>query len=298
MRSMRIGRLLNLGDTPGIDTLRAQAADAAARGLDSVWANQVPGSWDPLGVLAPFGQEGPAELGTDVVPTYLRHPVAMAAEALAVQSATGGRLTLGIGPSHEQVITGMFGIPYTAPASHTREYLEVLLPLMRGEHVRHQGRFFTVDYQITVPAQPPRVLLSALGPRMLQIARDLTDGTIAIYVRPDTIADYVVPALGEGKRVVVNVLAAVTDDPDGVRAAFATGYKIIGDLPAYRALLDRGGLSGPADTIIAGTEEEVLRELQRFRDAGATDLVVMSIASTPSEKQRTLDLIAQAANDA
>lgn len=297
MRSMRIGRLVSLPDTLDIDTLRAQAADAAARGLDGVWTNQAPGSWDPLCVLGAFGQEGPAELGTAVVPTYPRHPAAMAAEALTVQSATGGRLTLGIGPSHEHAVTGWWGIPYTAPASHTREYLEVLLPLMRGEHVRYSGRFFTMDYQIAVPAQPPRVLLSALGPRMLRIARDLTDGTIAVWVRPDTIAGYIVPALGEGKRVVVNVIVGVTDDPYSVRATYATRYKAVGDLPAYRAVLDRGGLSSPAETVVTGPEKEVLRELQRFRDAGATDLVI-SIASPPAERQRTLDLLTQAANNA
>jgi len=297
MRSMRIGRLLTLPDTLGIDVLRAQAADAAASGLDSAWTNQAMGSWDPLGILGAFGQEGPAELGTAIVPTYPRHPVTMAAEALTVQGATGGRLTLGIGPSHEDVMTGMFGIPYTTPASHTREYLEVLLPLMRGEHVRHNGRHFTVDYQITVPAEPPRVLLSALGPRMLRIARDLTDGTIAVWVRPDTIASYIIPALGEGKRVVVNVIVAVSDDPDGVRAAIATRFRAVGDLPAYRAVLDRGGLSSPAETVITGPEEAVLGELRRFRDAGATDLVI-SVASPPGERQRTLDLISQAANDA
>lgn len=140
-------------------------------------------------------------------------------------------------------------------------------------------------------------LLSALGPRMLGVARDLTDGTIAVWVRPDTIADYIVPALGEGKRVVVNVIVAVSDDPDNVRTTIATRYKTVGDLPAYRAVLNRGGLSNPAETVITGSEEAVLRELQRFRDAGATDLVI-SIASPPNERQRTLDLITQAANDA
>jgi 5,10-methylenetetrahydromethanopterin reductase len=296
MRSMRIGRLLTRPEAAGIGTLQGQAADAAARGLDSAWTNQAPGGWDPLGILGTFGSQGPAELGTAIVPTYPRHPVTMAAEALTVQAATGGRLTLGIGPSHESAITGMFGIPYTAPAGHTREYLEVLLPLLRGEHVRYRGRFFTVDYQIAVPAPAPPVLLSALGPRMLQVARELTDGTVAVWVRPDTISGYIVPALGAGKRVVVNVITAVTDDPDGLRGAIATQFRAVGDLPAYRAVLDRGGLSGPAETVVAGPEETVLRELRRFRDAGVTDLVA-SIAAPPGDRQRTLDVIAQAASE-
>jgi 5,10-methylenetetrahydromethanopterin reductase len=96
---------------------------------------------------------------------------------------------------------------------------------------------------------------------------------------------------------VVNVIVAVTDDPDSVRAGIAERFKAVGDLPAYRAVLDRGGLSSPAETVVTGPEKAVLRELQRFRDAGVTDLVT-SIGSPPSERQRTLDLITQAANDA
>jgi 5,10-methylenetetrahydromethanopterin reductase len=115
MRSMRIGRLLTLPDPVDIATLRARAADAAARGLDSTWTNQAPGGWDPLSALGSFGREGPAELGTAIAVTYPLHPVAMAAEALTVQSATGGRLTLGIGPSHEFTINGMSASPTPRP---------------------------------------------------------------------------------------------------------------------------------------------------------------------------------------
>jgi 5,10-methylenetetrahydromethanopterin reductase len=290
---MRIGQLLTTLPLAGLDGLLAQARAATARGLDSVWTNQAPGGWDPLGVFGPLRTDGPAELGTAIVPTYPRHPAVLAAEALTVQAATGGRLTLGIGPSHEVAVTGQYGIPYTAPATHTREYLEVLRPLLAGEHVRYSGRFFTVDTQMAVTAAPPPVLVSALGPRMLEIARELADGTVAVWVRPDTVAGYLVPRTGDGKRVVVVVTVSVTAEPDAVRAATARTFAGVGRLPAYRAVLDRGGLSGAADTVVAGSEATVLRELRRFRDAGATDLVI-SAAGQPDERQRTLDLIAQA----
>ena len=290
---MRIGQLLTSSAAVTVDSLLARSKAVAARGMNSAWTNQQPGGWDPLGVFGPLRDEGPAELGTAIVPTYLRHPVVMATEALTVQAATGGRLTLGIGPSHEIAMTGQFGIPYTASASHTREYLEVLRPLLRGEHVRYSGRFFTVDTQLAVEAKPPPVLIAALGPRMLQIARELADGTIAVWVRPDTVADYLVPRAGDGKRVVVMVMVSVTDDPDAVRAEIARNYGSVGELPAYRAVLDRGGLSSPADTVVAGSETAVLRELRRFRDAGATDLVVSALGQ-PDERERVLDVIAQA----
>ncbi|HEY6789747.1 MAG TPA: TIGR03564 family F420-dependent LLM class oxidoreductase [Trebonia sp.] len=291
---MRIGELLTLSAPDTVDGLATRARDAAARGLDSVWTNQRPGGWDPLGILGTLRADGPAEVGTAIVPTYPRHPVVMATEALTVQAATGGRLTLGIGPSHEIAMTGQFGIPYTAPASHTREYLEVLRPLLRGEHVRYSGRFYTVDTQVAVHADPPPVLVSALGPRMLRIARELADGTIAVWAGPRLVADHLAPGVGDGKRVVVMVMVAVTRDPAAAREAVATQYKAVGELPAYRAVLDRGGVDGPEDAIVAGPEAAVLRELRRFRDAGATDLIVSGLG-TPDERERALDVAVQAA---
>jgi 5,10-methylenetetrahydromethanopterin reductase len=289
---MRIGtHLIASGGVP-IGELQDEAAAVTARGLDSLWANQQPGGMDPLGTLLALGG-GPAELGTAIVPTYPQHPIVMATSALTVQSLTGGRLTLGIGPSHATFITGQFGIPYTAPARHTREYLEVLRPLLRGEHVKYAGDFFTVDTQLAIDvATPPPVLVSALGPRMLEVARDLADGTIAVWTQPATVADYLIPRLADGARVAAAVMTSVSTDPDGVREAVARDFGVVNDLPAYRAILDRGGLSGPADTVVTGDEKAVLRELGRYREAGVTDLIVTPLGSR-AERDRTLDVAAQ-----
>jgi F420-dependent oxidoreductase-like protein len=292
---MRIGIHLIAAGAVKVGDIVAEAADVAARGLDSAWTNQQPGAWDPLDLLGSM-HDGPAELGTAIVPTYPRHPVALAAQALTVQALSGGRLTLGIGPSHAVYVVDQLGLDYTSPARYTREYLEVLRPLLRGEHVRYAGRFFTVDTALEIRTDPPPVLLSALGPRMLEVARDLADGTIAVWVRPDTVADHLVPSLGDGARVVVMVMVSVTTDPDGVRGGIASDFAMVGDLPAYRAVLDRGGLAGPADTVVAGSEAEVTRELERFRDAGVTDLIVTPLG-TPQERERVLDLVARLPRD-
>jgi F420-dependent oxidoreductase-like protein len=244
--------------------------------------------------LLPALGAGPAEVGTAIVPTYPQHPVTLATAALTAQALSGGRLTLGIGPSHEWFVTGNLGLPYTAPARHTREYLEVLRPLLRGEHVKHSGRFFTVDTQLAMGSVPaPPVLVAALGPRMLEVARDLADGTVAIWVRPDTVAEHLVPALGSGARVAVLVTVAVTTDPDAVRDRFARDMAMVGELPAYRAMLDRGGLSGPADAVVAGSADAVLAELGRFRDAGVTDLIVTPHGDRAG-RDRVLDAISRA----
>ena len=101
-----------------------------------------------MGVLAIVGREVPRiELATGVVPTYGRHPLTMAQQALTVQAASGGRFTLGIGLSHQIVIENMFGLSFDKPLRHMREYLAVLMPLLRdgkadvdGETISHPRR--------------------------------------------------------------------------------------------------------------------------------------------------------------
>ena len=78
-------------------------------------------------------------LGTAVVPTFPRHPHALAQQALTTWDATGGRFTLGIGLSHQIVIETMFGLSYDKPAVHMREYLSVLLPLLRDGTCRSRA---------------------------------------------------------------------------------------------------------------------------------------------------------------
>ncbi|ACU37883.1 TIGR03564 family F420-dependent LLM class oxidoreductase [Actinosynnema pretiosum subsp. pretiosum] len=252
--------------------------------VDGVWTNQMPGGWDPLALLAAHGP-GALELGTAIVPTYPRHPVALATQALTTQALVGGRLTLGIGPSHAWHVTDQLGLPYTSPAAHTREYLEVLRPLLRGEHVRHGGEHFTVDIRLDQPVEPPPVLLSALGPRMLRVARDLADGVVATWCTPELVEGHLAPALGEGARIVVSAVVVLTDDPDAARAQVEESFGAASRMPAYRALLDRGGLAGVGDTAVVGSEEQVLAQLTRLRDAGATDLV-LAVLGPPADRAR------------
>ena len=65
---------------------------------------------------------------------------------MTTAAATNNRFTLGIGLSHQVVIENMFGMSYDKPAKHMREYLSVLMPLLRGETVIFQGE----QYQLTV----------------------------------------------------------------------------------------------------------------------------------------------------
>ncbi|WP_223842994.1 TIGR03564 family F420-dependent LLM class oxidoreductase [Amycolatopsis methanolica] len=204
---------------------------AARSGLPALWLGQRFG-WDPLTALAVAGREVPGiELGTAIVPTWPQHPITLATRALSTQSATGNRLSLGVGLSHPVMVEGQYGLPYDRPARHLREYLSALGPLLSGETVAHQGETLTARARVEVAgATPPALLVSALGDRTLRVAGELADGTITTWAGPRTLGEHIVPkirkaAAGRAEpRVVAGVVVAVTDDPDGIRAWVTRGY--------------------------------------------------------------------------
>jgi F420-dependent oxidoreductase-like protein len=295
---MRYGVML---DTSGsIDDVTKEVRWAAEGGLASVWCPQIFG-YDALTLLAVVGREVEGiDLGTAVVPTYPRHPIVMASQALTTQAASGGRLALGIGLSHQIVIESMFGHSFDRPARHMREYLAALLPLLRGEAVSFQGETLkaTTMGPLDVKAPAPPVLLAALAPAMLRLAGTVADGTITWMTGPSTLGNHIVPSITRAAqdagrpspRIVVGLPVCVTADVPGARERAARTYSIYGQLPSYRAMLDREGAAGPADVAIVGSEDEVAAGLTGLFDAGATEVVAAPFGSE-EERQRTSDVL-------
>ena len=282
-----------------LDDLVERVRRAEAAGFDSAWIAQI-FNLDALTALAVAGREVPRiELGTGVVPTYPRHPIVLAGQALTTQAATGGRLSLGIGLSHQVVIEGMFGYSFEKPARHMREYLAVLLPLLRGEPASFEGATLKGNGTLDVDASMPvPVLLAALAPRMLELAGSQTDGTVTWMVGPKTLESHIVPNItksadGAGRgapRVVTALPVCVTDDPDGARERAAATFQVYGFLPSYRAMLDREGAEGPADVAIVGDAAAVERQIAEVGEAGATEFVAAAFG-TSEERERTLALL-------
>ncbi|MCM3882870.1 TIGR03564 family F420-dependent LLM class oxidoreductase [Frankia sp. R82] len=295
---MKIG--IYLANAAGPQDVVERVRAAADARLDSVHLSQLIG-WDALTLVAIGAAAVPdIELGTAVVATYPRHPVALAGQAMTAQAVSSRPLTLGVGPSHQVVIEGVFGHSYDRPVRHIREYLTALRPLLRGEPVEVRGQTLTAVGQLDLPAiQTPSLLLAALGPTMLTVAGELADGTVTVWTGPGTVADHIVPtitkaadAAGRPKpRVVSAVGLCVTSDPDRIRASVAERLGFAGSLPAYRATLEREGLAGVHETVVAGDEATVARAVRRYRDAGATELLV-GLLGDAEEQARTLRLAA------
>ena len=280
---MRIGVALQDPSGPdAMNRLREQAQQAADDGFASVWMSNIFGL-DALTALAVTGsQVSGIELGTAVVPTYPRHPAALAQQALTVAAACGGRLVLGIGLSHKIVIEDMYGYDFSKPVRHMREYLAVLLPLLERRPVSFTGATVRANIGLTTPGEGRvPVLLAALGTQMLHLAGEQADGTVLWMTGPATVRDHVVPAITEAAaaagrpapRIVCMLPVCVSGDPDGARERAARVFAIYGDLPSYRAMMDREGAAGPADLAMVGDEETVGAQIRALADAGVTDFV-------------------------
>src|SRR5215510_7677017 len=137
----RIGISLAAAPAPAlVDAI----VEAEAAGVSQLWMTQNPVSNDSLTIFAAaLGRTSRVQLGTSIVPTYPRHPLALAQQAATVAALGPGRLRLGVGPSHRPMIEGAYGLRMEEPLAHLREYVGILRAALWEGAVEHEGRFFT-----------------------------------------------------------------------------------------------------------------------------------------------------------
>ncbi|MEM7097545.1 MAG: TIGR03564 family F420-dependent LLM class oxidoreductase [Pseudomonadota bacterium] len=295
---MRMGVMIGAdGTNSTIDDVIGIAKGVEAAGLDNVWLANI-FSFDAISTLALIGRETQRiGLGTAVTPTYPRHPTAIAQQALTTAAASNNRFTLGIGLSHKLVIEDMLGMSYDKPAKHMREYLSVLMPLARGEQVNFQGEQYRVQgVALDIPgADPLPVVVAALGPTMLKIAAQMADGTNTWMVGPKTMESHIIASMKDAgnpdPRVVAGLPIVLTTNVDAAREAIAQNLTIYGQLPSYRAMLDREGAAGPADIAIVGDENTLRGEIKRFEDMGVTDFNAAIMGVEDGAYDRTLEFL-------
>jgi 5,10-methylenetetrahydromethanopterin reductase len=285
-----------------IEGLASRASELEAMGFTGMWMPNAFG-FDAITALA-IAARGTdrIEIGTAVVPTYPRHPIVMAQQALTAQAALEGRFTLGIGLSHRAMMEGQMGIPFDQPAKHMREYLSVLGPLLRGEPVSFHGDLLHAEAELSSPpvARVP-VIVAALGPAMLRVAGELADGTITSWAGPKALETHIVPRIAKAAaeagrpmpRIAVGLPIGITEDPAAARQSIAPGVAHYNDLPSYRSLLDIDGARGPEDVALVGTEAQLDAALADLASAGATDFLAQVVSTGPGSVKRTVAYLAE-----
>src|SRR5688500_9506229 len=270
-----------------VDRLRADARWAEEAGLATIWVPQIPDDFDALTAATLVGAETERiEIGTAVVPVQPRHPIALAQQALSVQAVCAGRLSLGLGVSHHWIIDEMLGLPYERPVVTMRSHLDVLDQAFRGPgQVDVENELFRVHNPLSITdITPTPILLAALGPMMLRLAGERTDGTILWMADERAIGTHVAPTITKAAeaagrpapRIVAGIPVCVCGD-DEVDVAVARTNRVLSEAevsPNYQALLDKGDAQQVGDLLAAGSESSVEKRLRSFADAGGTDISV------------------------
>lgn len=286
-------------DTDGpLERTLEQARDLRGRGFTSMWASQIFGP-DTLTVLAIVGRElSDVDLGTAVIPIHPRHPAMLAAQARTVQEAIGGHLSLGVGLSHQVIVEGVWGLSFDRPFKYMAEYLAALAPMLQGEKVSTQGERVSVNSMGVVGPKvvaPPSLLVAALGPKMLELAGSLTDGTLLWLTGRETIASHIVPRLREAAaaagrvepRIVCSLPICVTSDVAKARTLINKVLAVYSTLPSYAAMMEKEGAAEVADVALLGSHDQVLEELHQLEVAGVTEFSA-SPAGSDDEREATL----------
>jgi F420-dependent oxidoreductase-like protein len=305
------------GDTARkVERMVEDAQWAEAAGLDTVWVPQTPTDFDALLAVTLMGLATTRiELGTAVVPLQAQHPITLARQALSAHAAVGGRLALGVGPSHHWIVRDMLGLPYDRPAAYTRDYLDVLEPALSGPGpVEVENETFWVNNPLEIgPVGRLPLFVAALGPVMLAIAGERADGTVLWMADERAVADHVVPRITKAAsnvgrpapRIVAGIPVCLCR-PSEVDAARERANRILGEAeisPNYRRLLNQGDATDIGDLCAAGDEAAIGARLRRFADAGVTDLSVRLLPigdgrdELVASKRRTREVLAGLAAD-
>jgi F420-dependent oxidoreductase-like protein len=276
-----------------LDESIARAKAAEKLGYESVWVTQLPNARDAALVIAAFANATQrVGFGTGILPIYTRHPTAMVQMAATLDELSGGRFTLGIGVSHKVTVESMWGMRLDSPVDAMREYLDIVRTSLRDGGCSIEGKHFSAHWAYSGPrrAEMP-IMISALNPRMLDLAGEKADGIVLWMCSPAYIRDVVVPAVTAGRRkagksldgfeIVAAIPVCLTTDRAAGQAVFRQTVERYANLPYYRKMMDASGFAPelaagePSEAMLdelsgIGDAERVRGVIRRYLEAGVT----------------------------
>ena len=173
--------------------------EAERLGYDSVWTAEAYGS-DALTPAAwILAKTSKIKVGTAIMQIPARTPTSTAMSAMTLQSLSGGRFILGLGPSGPQVVEGWYGATYARPLTRMREYIDIIRQVIAREApVRHSGYHYQLPYQgkdSTGLGKPLKSILhgdpgmniytAAITSGGIKLAAEIADGFFPVWMNPD-----------------------------------------------------------------------------------------------------------------
>jgi F420-dependent oxidoreductase-like protein len=315
MQGLNIGVHVVAANVP---SLLERIGLAEKAGIETAWMTCGGAAPDPLTVFAAAAREtSTIEFGTSIIPTFPRHPVSLAQEALVVDQLAPGRLKLGVGPSHKPAMESVYDFNFDKPLQHLRDYLVILNDLLKTGKVSYHGPRLSAVTQMAAPTQV-RVMASALRPNAFKLCGELADGGISWVSPMSYLRDVAVPALQEGAakvgratpHLVAHVPVVVSQDTAAIRAAAHQQMGFYPRLPFYAAMFVDAGFPEAAEgkfsdamadsLVVFGDEGTFATRIRNLKAQGADEVIAM-ILNLPDDRnawQRTVETLGAVAREA
>ncbi len=286
---------------------------AEEMGVNAAWMTSGGDVGDALTVFAAAAaQTESILLGTSIMRSWTRHPIVAARQAQTIAGIAPGRIRLGIGPSHKGSMTQTFGVDFTEPLGHLKEYIQILTGLSHEGKIDFDGRHYSAHFAMSAPTNVP-VMASALRTASFEACGELADGAISWVCPLSYVRDVALPALKAGAEragrptppLIVHAPVCVTEDLEAARNGVREQLGYFPTTPFYARMFERAGFAESDQTgwtdemldsvLIAGSEEQVAEKLNEIFAWGGSEVLtsVITVGDSEASRERTMKLIAE-----
>ena len=305
MKDLPVGVHISWGGA-NANTIVDAIVQADEAGIDTAWMTSGGVAADPLVIFAAATARAKRiSFGTCIIPTFPRHPLALVQAAVAIDQLAPGRLTLGVGPSHQVSVEPTFGIAFDKPLQHLREYLTILRSILYDGKVQFEGKRLTARAQLAGPTGV-KVMASALRPNGFSLCGELADGAISWVCPLPYLRDVAVPALKAGAAkagrqappLVAHVPVVVSENIDAVREASRKQIGFYPRVPYYSQMFQDAGFPEAKEgqlsdrmidaLVVHGSAAQVTERLRGLPSFGVGQLLAMPITISPETTHATL----------
>jgi F420-dependent oxidoreductase-like protein len=282
-----------------VDDAIAQARRASELGVGQIWLAQRV-NYDAIALAGLIGAAVPGlGVGTSVVPINPRHPLIVASLAQTAQAASHGNFSLGLGLGARQIERPTFGVDWSNTIERLRDHLTILRSVFETGSVDVHGSELSASpaWPVHVPGGTPvQVYVAAMGPKALRVTGELADGTLPYLAGPRTIGEFIAPAITKAAadagrpapRIIAAVPVVLSDDADAARSLAAERLSFYQAIPSYQKVIAREAVDDVTELAAVGPEESVVKQLRRYLDAGATDVVINPLDDSESVDREAL----------
>jgi alkanesulfonate monooxygenase SsuD/methylene tetrahydromethanopterin reductase-like flavin-dependent oxidoreductase (luciferase family) len=292
--------------------------EAEQAGVHQIWMDWGAGFAETLTLFAAaLVQTERIRLGTSIIPTYPRHPLVMAQQALALHDLAPGRFRLGIGSGHRLFMKHWYGLTTPSPQAYLKEYLEIVRTILWEGSIDYHGTFFQVVVNREMypfPRQAPiPLLISAIGTRAFQLAGEIADGALSALCPVPYLLDEALPALRAGAEargrsappIVAHIPVVLSTDEAAAVTAMSPWVQAATSLDTFTRMFAKAGWASAVHgnkaeleaftrtLLVSGDETAVRHRIQELLASGLDELVLqlVPVSSETRERRQLLQLV-------